>query len=83
MSALLDHILHVFVERLVADGALALVPDATPELLVEDLRARLAEAPPFSSAGPFLANALMASPYVEELFATDTDIIEALNAVQS
>ena len=83
MSALLDQILLVLVDRLVREGQLSLTPSGSVDALAEELRVRLADAPPFSSAGPYIARALMESDYVDELFATDSDIIDALNAVRS
>lgn len=81
MSILLDRIVLELVRSLVSSGRLALVEGAEPEALAEELRARMAEAPPFSQAGAVLGHAIEQSPLVEELYASDAEIIEALNGI--
>lgn len=83
MSVLLDNILRALLTRLIERDALLLAEDADLDGLVTELRARLAEAPPFTQAGPILAGALLKSARVDELFASDSEIIEALSAIQA
>lgn len=83
MSVMLDHILRALIVHMVDSGQLLLAPHTDVDALVSDIRAQLAEAPPFAQAGPFLANALMASEHVDELFASDVEIIEALSAIRA
>lgn len=66
------------VARLVSDGRVSLAAGASAEALAADLRARIAEAPAFSQLGPALSAALMSSPLVDELFASDAEIVETL-----
>ncbi len=81
MSVLLDRIVGELVLTLVESGQLALVEGATVDELVAELRARMAEAPAFSQAGAVLGRALVQSPLVDDLYATDSEIIRALGAL--
>ena len=83
MSLLLDHILRALVVHMVDTGQLLLAPPADVDAVVADLRATLSGAAPFTQAGPALASALLNSPAVDELFASDSEIIEALSAIQA
>ena len=82
MSILLDRILVELVESLVRSGGLALVPGADAAAVAEELRARMAEAPAFSQAGAVLGRALTESALVDEVYATDAEIIEALSELR-
>lgn len=81
MSVLLDRILGELVGELVREGQLRLVDGVDPEDLVQELRARMADAPAFSQAGPVLGAALTESELVDELYATDAEIVTALSAL--
>lgn len=74
----LDDILVALSGELVRQDQVALVAGANAAELAEDLRARLAAAPPFTQVGPALAAALIASPLVDDLYASDAEILELL-----
>lgn len=78
MSVLLDHILNELVAGLIRSEQLILVEGSDPEALVAELRATMAEAPAFSQAGAVLGRALTDSPLVDELYASDAEILAAL-----
>lgn len=81
MSVLLDRILGELVHRLVESGQLELRAGVDPEDLVAELRERMAAAPAFSQAGAVLGRSLTESALVEDLFATDAEIIETLGTI--
>jgi len=81
MSVLLDHILAELVRELIRSERLVLVEGADPDALVAELRARMAEAPAFSQAGAVLGQALVESPLVDDLYASDADILATLSEV--
>lgn len=78
---LLDQILAQLIRDLTRDGMLALQPDASEEEVASELRHRFSEAAPFTQAGPAISQALIQSDLVDDLYATDQEIIEALNRV--
>lgn len=78
---LLDQILLSLVQKLIADGSLELAEGATDVSLARELQAALAEARPFSSVGPALAQAFVSSEQVEEIYCSDDDLGEALKAI--
>lgn len=78
---LLDQILLSLVRKLMADGSLELADGATAESLAREVQAALAEAAPFSQAGPALAQVLVDSEQVEELYCSDEDVGDALKAI--
>lgn len=81
MSLQMDRILSALVRELVDSHQLVLVDGADPDALASELRARMADAPPFQQAGGMLAGAMIESPLVDDLFASDEDIIQALNGI--
>jgi len=64
---------------LVADERLVLADGATEEALVAAVLARFRTAPASAQLGPFLVEVLLASPFVDELFADNDELKELFN----
>jgi hypothetical protein len=79
VSPLIGRVLERLVEELCARGQLELKPGVSPSALAQSLGADLAGAQGFAQLGPFLGAALERSPLVEELFASNRDIVALVN----
>lgn len=73
-----DSILEQLCETLVDSEVVQLVPRATPAQLARELRAILGGARAFSQLGPALGAALIASDLVDEVYATDEELVNTL-----
>jgi hypothetical protein len=79
MSQLIEDVLQRVIRGLVAEGKLELVEDADPAELASALVSEMKQAGGFQQASPFLGRALLQSPLVAELWATDRELAIALN----
>ena len=79
---LLARSLHALVLDLLSTGDLLLVEGATPETLAQELVAALPSQAAFAQVGPYLAQALIQSPWVEELFTDDHELAVRLSGLE-
>jgi len=82
VSPTIRHVLATVVKGLVDDGELILEVGASTGELIEELLDRLRTQGLFAQLGAFLSAALLASPRVAELYATNEELIERVNAVE-
>ena len=76
MSALIDNALRAVVHELHERELLVLVPGGDLAALAEELvAARHAHSSQFAHAGSFVSETLLASAQVDDLFATDREIV--------
>jgi hypothetical protein len=68
--------------ELTAAELLELEPGATLEELEEEILEAMAHAPGFSQATPFLANQIVASDKVLELYASDDQVREIMKSME-
>ncbi len=78
---MMPRIFHHVIDALVTNDQLELAEFATVRALTEAMVARVAVAPPHSQLGKWLSDELLRSPLVEELYATDEELIEVLSWV--
>ena len=69
------------VQQLMGDGRLMLVDGSGAEDVVSELVRGLRSAGGFTQASAYIARTLLASPHVDDLYATDDEIIEALRHI--
>jgi uncharacterized transporter YbjL len=81
-SPLIQRILGRIIAALIADGRLVLVEGADADQLTGELAGAISSAPGFTQFGTWLADALLASPLVDDLYATDTALSELLREVE-
>ena len=74
--------LTLVVTELIRTDQLLLVEGGDATLLVEEVLVHVHTAGGFAEAGGVIARALMGSSHVEELFASDREIVELLGEVE-
>ena len=79
-SPLIDRVLSLLVADLVQSGRLLLVDGASQDALTAELSLRIGAAGGFVQAGATLSAALVASPLVDELYASDREIVRFIEA---
>lgn len=77
----LQQILTGLVETLVREELLELADGADAKDLAGALAEKISTAPAFSKAGPVLGEALLDSPLVAELYASDAEILARLDVL--
>lgn len=78
-AMLIPRIIHALVAHLVAQGRLELADGATTEQVAAWCIAALEQQKAFAQLGPWMAETLIACPLVEELYADDREITEAVS----
>jgi len=67
------------IDRLLADELLVLKDGGDATALVGDILGHMDRASDFAQAGKVISGGLLASPQVDDLFASDGEIIEIMN----
>jgi hypothetical protein len=75
----LGTIIQRVVDRLLAEGLLALAPAGDASQLVGDVLGHMNHASDFAQAGRVIGEGLLASGHVDELYASNGDILEIMN----
>lgn len=76
---LIPRIMHALIGHLVDQRRLELAPDATVDQVADWCLAALDEQKAFAQLGPWLAQTLIECPLVDELYADDREISEAVS----
>ena len=77
--SLLDRVIHGLILDLVSREELELKPETNIEALAARVLERVRQAANHAHVGHEICEALVADPKVEELYASDSDIVERLN----
>ena len=80
--SLMNRIIHTMLEQLLRDELLELTPGATLAMLETDIIEAMSSARSFSQATPFLAQQLVSSPHVHELYASDDELRQILKNLE-
>ena len=79
---MLNQLLRELLEQLIARNQLELSQDAHLPTLIRDLQQTMNAAPPFQGVANWLSENLIAHRMVEELYATNAEIIEQINQLR-
>ena len=79
---MLTQLLKILIEQLVANGELELQPNAELSTLISDLQRAMSAAGPYKGVAAWLSENLIAHPMVDELYASNEDIIQHLNELR-
>ena len=80
--SLMQRVVQQFLQNLVDGNLLELVPGSTLADLEEELLAAISQAPGFSQATPFLANQILTSDRVHELYASDEQLRDIMKHLE-
>ena len=75
----LGGIIQRVIDRLMAENLLTLTPSGDPTQLVGDVLGHMGHAAEFAQAGRVISQGLLSSVQVDELYASDVDILEIMN----
>ena len=80
--SLMNRIIQQMLRQLIADELLELVPGATLAELEQEIVDAMSTARSFSQATPFLAEQLVSSPRVLELYASDDELRHIMKSLE-
>ena len=79
---MLSQLLRELLEQLIEENQLELSQEAHLPTLIRDLQQTMDTAPPFQGVANWLSDNLIAHPMVEELYATNEEIIQRINQLR-
>jgi len=80
-SPLVRNILKTVIDALEEQNLIERTPGSTAQQLLEDVTTRLKDQRAFAQFSGWLSKALLDSPHVEELYASDEDLLAILREV--
>ena len=79
---MLNQLLRDLLEQMIEQNQLELTKGADLATLIRELQQTMNAAPPFQGVAKWLSENLIAHPMVEELYATNAEIIERINQLR-